>query len=156
MKHFLKVALVGLASAFSLALAQSETVVVEPFIGGGLSVGVPGGNFGFSLQGGADNVIGGVALRGVLGIGVQGGASLGLDIIHYFPETRQLAPYLGAGGEVFFSGPTYGLHALGGLEYFVDEDVALFAELQPAYFIVPGDDGAFGASVRLGANYHFD
>lgn len=156
MKRFLLFALICLTTAFPLAFAQSETVVVEPFIGGGLSVGVPGGDFGLSLQGGADNVIGGVALRGVFNIDFEGDASLGLDVIHYFPETRRLAPYIGAGGEVFFSGPAYGLHALGGLEYFADEDVAIFGEVQPAYFIVPGDDGAFGASVRLGANYHFD
>ncbi len=156
MKRFLMVALVGLAAAFPLALAQSETVVVEPFLGGGLAIGIPGGGAALTLQGGADNLLGGLALRGVLDIGFQGGAAFSVDIINYFPETRQLAPYLGGGLAIGLSRQAYEIHALGGLEYFVDEDIALFAELQPAFVIVPGAGNDFGANIRFGANYHFD
>lgn len=156
MKRFLMVALVGLAAAFPLALAQSETVVVEPFLGGGLAIGIPGGDAALTLQGGADNLLGPLALRGAFNIYFQGGASLAIDVINYFPETRQLAPYVGGGLEIALSRQAYGIHALGGLEYFVDEDIALFAELQPSYFIFPGSSNDFGANIRFGANYHFD
>ena len=43
MKRFLLTVLAGFA-AFPLAFAQSETVVVEPFLGGGLAIGIPGGD----------------------------------------------------------------------------------------------------------------
>lgn len=145
-----------LTALFPLAAAQSETVVVEPFVGGGLSVGIPDGSFGASLQGGADNLLGGLGLRGVFSFGFEGGVSLGADILNYFPETRQLAPYIGAGGTIGLSAQVYNVHVLGGLEYFVDEDIAIFAELQPSYVIVPDGDNGFGANIRLGANYHFD
>lgn len=156
MKLFLIGIIISLAAAVPLASAQTETLVVEPFIGGGLSVGIPYGSIGLSLQGGADNVIGGLGLRGVFNFGFESGASLAADIINYFPETRRLAPYVGAGMEVSLGVLAYGPHGIGGLEYFVDEDVALFAELQPTYLIIP-DAGSFvNVSVHLGANYHFD
>lgn len=155
MKRFLLTVLAGFA-AFPLAFAQSETVVVEPFLGGGLAIGIPGGDAALALQGGADNLLGPLALRGVFNIYFEGGASLAVDVINYFPQTRQLAPYLGGGLEIALSDQAYGLHALGGLEYFVDDDIALFAELQPTYFIVPDGDSDFGAGLRFGANYHFD
>ncbi len=153
-----------IAALFPLASAQSETVVVEPFVGGGLSVGLPGSAFGASLQAGADNLIGGLGLRGVLNFGFTGSVSLSADILNYFPETRQLAPYIGAGGKVGLSAAFYDVHVLGGLEYFIDEDVAVFAELQPAYVITPDVSNDLpenvanyvGVTLRLGANYHFD
>lgn len=156
MKRFLMVALVGLAAAFPLALAQPETVVVEPFLGGGIGIGIPGGDAALVVQGGADNLLGPLALRGSFNIFFEGGAALGIDILNYFPQTRQLAPYLGGGLDIYLGVQAYDIHATGGLEYFVDEDIALFAELQPAFFIVPGFDNDFGANIRFGANYHFD
>ena len=157
MKRFWMVALVGLAAAFPLAFAQSETVVVEPFLGGGLSVGIPNGGAALVLQGGADNLLGPLALRGSLNIGFGGGASLGADVLNYVPSESGLALYFGGGFAVALSSASaYELHAAGGLEYFVSNDVALFAELQPAFVIVPGDDNGFGANLNLGLNYHFD
>lgn len=156
MTRFLGVALASLAVMSPLASAQSETVVVEPFLGGGLSLSFPGTGAAASLQAGADNLLGPLALRGVFDIGFGGGFAVGVDVINYFPETRQLAPYLGVGGKVYLVSQDYGIYGLGGLEYFIDEDVAVFGELQPTYVIDPGDDGAFGANIRFGANYHFD
>lgn len=149
------VALTGLAVMFLPASAQSETVVVELFLGAGLTLSFPDSDPALGLQGGADNVLGPLALRGVFDFGF-GGFSFGADVINYFPETRQLAPYLGVGGKVFLSAEAYDVHALGGLEYFIDEDVAVFAELQPVYVIDPGDDNSLGINLRAGANYHFD
>ena len=90
-------------------------------------------------------LLGPLALRGVFDIGFGGGFAVGVDVINYFPQTRQLAPYLGVGGKVLLNEQDYGVYGLGGLEYFVDEDVAVFGELQPGYVIDP-DDGAFGAT----------
>ena len=109
-----------------------------------------------SLQGGADNLLGPLALRGVLNIGFTSGTELAVDVLNYFPKTRQLAPYLGGGRALGLSAQYYEFHATGGLEYFVDSDIALFAELQPALVVVPGFNPGFGANLRFGANYHFD
>lgn len=154
MKRSLLVVWVSLAAVFPLASAQSGTVVVEPFLGGGLGLSFPETAPAASLQAGADNLLGPLALRGVFDIGF-GGFAVGVDVINYFPQTRQLAPYLGVGGKVLLNEQDYGVYGLGGLEYFVDEDVAVFGELQPGYVIDP-DDGAFGASIRFGANHHVD
>jgi hypothetical protein len=97
MKRFISVALVGLTAMFSPAFAQPGTVTVEPFVGGGVAIGVPGGDPTLSLQGGADNLLGPLSLRGVFDVDLSGGASLGVDVINYFPTTRELAPYAGGG-----------------------------------------------------------
>lgn len=153
MKRSLLIGLVGLAAAFPLASAQPETVVVEPFLGGGFNLSFPGTGASASLQAGADNLLGPLALRGVFDIGFSAGFAVGVDVINYFPQTRQLAPYLGVGGKIYLVDQGFGIYGLGGLEYFVDEDVAVFGELQPTYII---DTGTFGANIRVGANYHFD
>ena len=156
MKRFLLTVLAGFA-AFPLAFAQSETVVVEPFFGGGFGVGIPDGGAALILQGGADNLLGPLALRGSLNIGFGGGASFGVDVLNYIPSESDLALYVGGGFAIALSSVSaYELHLAGGLEYFIDDDIALFAELQPAFVIVPGDDNSFGANLRLGANYHID
>ena len=157
MKRFLMVALVGLVAAFPLAFAQSETVVVEPFLGGGLTVFIPDGGAALTLQGGADNLIGPLALRGSLDIGFSGGSAFGVDLLNYVPSESDLAFYLGGGARILLSGFTaYNIHAVGGLEYFVNSDIALFAELQPGLNLASGFNPGFSAALRLGANYHFD
>ena len=63
----------------------------------------------------------------------------------------------GFGGErSFLRAEVYDAYALGGLEYFVNEDVAVSAEVQPAYVITPGDDNSFGINLWAGANHPFD
>lgn len=157
MKRFLMVVLVGLAAALPLAFAQDEADVVEPFVGGGITVFVPGGGAALTLQGGADNLLGPLALRALLDIGFSGGAQFGIDLLNYIPSDTDLALYVGGGVQILLSGSTaYNLHAAGGLEYFVSDDVALFAELQPGYDISPSFGNGFALSIRLGANYHFD
>lgn len=153
MKHAL---FLLLALTATLVFAQSETVTVEPFGGGGVALGVPGGDPSLTLHGGADNLLGPLALRGVFSIDFSGVASVGADIIDYFPISRTFAPYAGAGAALALTFPAYELHVLGGVEYFLDEDIALFVELQPAYRIFATIDNGFGANMRLGANYHFD
>lgn len=153
MKRFLMVALVGLAAAFPLAFAQDEA---EPYIGGGLDVLFVGGgsNVGFVFQGGADNLIGSAGLRGNIAIGFEGGVSLGVDILADFPSD-DFAPYIGGGIGILPGGSTvFNLHATGGGEYLVSDNVGLFAEIQPTLFIANGT--AFGADLRFGVNYHFD
>ena len=153
MKRFWMVLLVGLASAFPLAFAQDAEL--EPFIGGGFSIAVPGGDASLSIQGGAGNLLGPLTLRTVLDIGFQGGAALFIDVFNTFPND-ELVPYVGGGAGLGLSSQAYELHALGGLEYFVSDGFALFVELQPAFRIFPGSGNTFGANIRLGANYHFN
>ena len=156
MKRFWMVVLVVVAAAFPLAFAQTVDVV-KPFVGGGLTVGIPNGGAALIVQGGADNLIGPLALRGTLTIGFSGGAALGVDALNYVPSESDLALYFGGGFALALSStPAYELHAAGGLEYFVDSNLALFAELQPAFVIVPDGDNGFGANLNLGLNYHFD
>lgn len=157
MKRFLRVALVGLAAAFPLAFAQDEADTVEPFVGGGFTVFIPDGGAALTLQGGADNLIGPLALRGSLDIGFSGGTLFGIDLLNYIPSESDLAFYIGGGAKILLSGSTaYNIHAAGGLEYFVDDDIALFAELQPGLNFAPGYNPGFSAALRLGANYHID
>lgn len=157
MKRFLMVALVGLAAAFPLAVAQNEADAVEPFIGGGFGVFIPGGAAAFTLQGGVDNLLGPLALRGSFDIGFEGDALFGVDLLNYIPSESDLVFYVGGGAKILLSGSAaYNLHATGGLEFFVDNDIALFAELQPGYNFVPGFNNGFSMAIRLGANYHFD
>jgi hypothetical protein len=156
MKRPLSVVLAGLIAASSLAFAQSESVLVEPFVGGGVALGVPGGDPSLTLQGGAANLLRPLALRGVFEIDLDGVASLGADLITYFPTSLELAPYVGGGLALALTFPAYEVHAVGGLEYFVNSDASLFAEVQPAYRIFADIDDGLGANVRLGANYRWD
>lgn len=136
------------------AWAQSATEVVDPFIGGGLVVGLNYGGTAFSFQGGADNLLGPLALRGNLDINSGGGALLGVDILNYFVSNSELAPYAGGGIGVALSGGGFALHGTGGLEYFVGPDIALFAELQPG--VIPQSSSGFFVDLRFGANYHLE
>ena len=156
MKCSLTVVLAGLIAASSFAFAQPETVTVEPFVGGGAAFGVPGGDPSLTLQGGADQLLGPLALRGVFEIDASGVASLGVDVIHHFSTSRELAPYVGGGLALALTFPAYEVHALGGLEAFVSSGVSLFGEVQPAYRVFVDIDDGLGANVRLGANYRFD
>lgn len=156
MKRFLMVALVGLAAAFPLAFAQDEADTVEPFVGGGFNVLIPSGTAALSIQGGADNLIGPLALRGSVDILFTGGAFFGVDLLNYIPSESDLAFYLGGGASIYLGGGSlFNLHAAGGLEYFVSEDLALYSELQPGIFLASGDTD-FSLALRLGVNYHFD
>ncbi len=153
MKRFLMVALVGLASAFPLASAQDEA---EPFLGGGFGVLFVDGNTltGITLQGGADNLIGSLTLRGNFDIGISDGFfGFSADVLTRFPA-EEINPYAGGGFGLFnLNDSFFQIHATGGLEFFVADNTALFLELQPTYFLTSSD---FGASFRFGANYHLE
>lgn len=152
MKRFLIVALVGLAAAFPLAFAQDA----DPFIGGGFGVTFVGGSTitALTIQGGADDLIGSAALRGNFDIGISDGSfGFGVDFLADFPSD-DVIPYFGGGfGLLQLGGSFFQLHATGGLEFFVSDLVGLFAEIQPTYFLTAQQ---FGATLRFGANYHFD
>ena len=152
MKRFLIVALVGLAATFPTAFAQAA----EPFIGGGLGITfVNGGSgVGLVLQGGAQDLLGTLGVRGNLQIGFQGGVALGVDLLADFPSD-DFVPYVG-GGFGLIPGDTtvFDLHATGGAEFYLSDNAALFGEVVPTLYIADGT--AFGADLRFGANYHFD
>ena len=152
MKRFWIVALIGLVSAFPLAFAQDA----EPYIGGGLDVTFVGGTsgVGLTLQGGAQDFLGTLGLRGNILIGFQGGVALGVDLLSDFPA-EDFTPYFG-GGFGLIPGETtvFDVHATGGGEFYASDNVGLFAEIQPTLYIASGT--AFGADLRFGANYHFD
>lgn len=151
MKRFLMVAMVGLAAALPLAFSQ-ET---EPFIGGGLSVGLSSGSSSLSVQGGLPDLLGPLTLRGVLDIGLGGGAGLGVDVL-YPLAGDELVPYVGGGLGLSFGVAAYGLGVIGGLEYAVSDTIRVFGELQPGYVIYADYDDEFSATLRLGANYYLD
>ncbi len=151
MKRFLMVVLVGLA-AFPLAFAQDA----DPFIGGGFGVTFVGGDTltAITIQGGADDLLGSAALRGNFDIGISGGYfAFGVDFLADFPSD-DVTPYFGGGfGLLQANSSFFQIHATGGLEFLVSTLVGLFAEIQPTYFLSAQQ---FGASLRFGANYHFD
>lgn len=152
MKRLLIIALVGLAAALPLASAQDA----EPFIGGGLGVTFAdgGSGVGLVLQGGAQDLLGTLGVRGNILIGFQGGVALGVDLLADFPSD-DFVPYVGGGFGLIPGGTTvFDLHVTGGAEFYVSDDVALFGELMPKLYIADGT--AFGADLRFGANYHFD
>ncbi len=152
MKRFLMVALVGLAAAFPVAFAQDA----EPFFGGGFGVlFVDGSTFtSITVQGGADDLIGSAALRANFDIGISSGSfGFGVDVLADFPSD-DINPYVGGGFGLIQLGDSYfQVHATGGLEFFVADQVGLFAELQPTYVLTSQD---FGATLRFGANYHLN
>lgn len=154
MKRFLMVALVGLAAAFPLAFAQDEEA--EPFIGGGFGVLFVSGVTvtSITVQGGADNLLGSAALRGNFDIGISSGSfGFGADILVDFPSD-DVNPYVGGGFGLLQSDDSFfQVHGTGGLEFFVADQVGLFAELQPTYFLTSQE---FGAALRFGANYYLD
>ncbi len=153
MKLFLMVALVGFATALPLTFAQEA----EPFVGGGLSVGLSSGDGALSVQGGLTELLGPLTLRGALDIGFGGGAGLGIDVLYPFAG-EELTPYVGGGLGIGFGTASFSLGAIGGLEYLVADNIGLFAELQPGFVISTDSyysDG-FSAALRLGGNYYLD
>lgn len=151
MKRFLMVVLFGLAAMWPLASAQENA----PFIGGGLSVGLSSGYGALSIQGGLTDLLGPLTLRGVLDIGLGGGAGLGVDVL-YPLAGEELTPYVGGGLGIGFGTASFGLGAVGGLEYPVADNIRLFAELQPGFVISADYYNAFSASLRIGGNYYLD
>lgn len=151
MKRFLMVTLFGLAAMWPLASAQEST----PFIGGGLGVGLSSGYGALSIQGGLTELLGPLTLRGVLDIGLGGGAGLGVDVL-YPLEGDELIPYVGGGLGVGFGTTSFGLGFIGGLEYRVADNIGLFAELQPGFIIYAEYANEFAASLRIGGNYYLD
>lgn len=152
MKRFLIAAFVSLAAACPLAFAQDA----DPFIGGGLGITfVNGGSgVGLVLQGGAQDLLSTLGVRGNIQIGFQGGVALGVDLLADFPSD-DFAPYVGGGfGLIPGSTTVFDLHATGGAEFYLSDNVALFGEVVPTLYIANGT--AFGADLRFGANYHFD
>lgn len=153
MKRFLLVALVGLAAAFPLAWAQDA----EPYAGGGFGLEFIGGGSAVALtfQGGADDLLGSLGLRGNLDVGISGSFfELAVDLLANFPSD-DLNPYVGGGFGIIPGGSVgFNIHGVGGLEFFATENVGLFAELQPKLYVTGGT--SFGVGLRFGANYHFD
>lgn len=95
---------------------------------------------------GLTELLGPLALRGILDIGLGGSAALGVDAL-YPLEGEEPTPHVGAG--------SFGLGAVGGLEYRVADNIGLFAELQPG-FIIAEYANAFSAALRIGSNYYLD
>lgn len=124
MKRFLTVALLGLSVVWSPTFAQES----DPFVGGGLSVGLSSGYGALSVQGGLTELLGPLTLRGILDIGLGGSAALGVDVLHPL-EGEELIPHVGVGLGGGFGAGSFGLGAVGGLEYRVADNIGLFAEL---------------------------
>lgn len=101
----------------------------------------------------------GFSVRGSLqyALGTFGFLALG-DALYRF-SGDSVAPYLGGGaGSLTVVSGIYSLtgfevHATGGSEFFVRENFALFAELQPFFLLSPIE--YFGVRLNLGANFHF-
>lgn len=172
------------ADSVTLDDVGSETVVIDPFVGGSVNFSLPFDTASFSVQGGADNVLGPLAVRGNANIGLKGGFGIGLDILDYVVVSNEVAPYFGGGVGYNFGASALDLRLVGGVEYFVGPDLAIFAELQPRYAFYLGgggvdvvddgdnvdvvddidvdapeadfDGGNFGVNIRVGVNYHFE
>lgn len=54
---------------------------------------------------------------------------------------------------VGFGTASFGLGAIGGLEYPVADNIGLFAELQPGFIIYAEYANEFSATLRIGGNY---
>lgn len=148
------VMVVGLAAALPLAFAQDA----EPYVGGGFGISFIGGftPVALSAQGGADDLIGSAGLRGNFDIGISpsGFFGFGADILADFPSD-DVSPYVGGGFGFLSAGglSIFQVHGTGGLEFFIADQAALFAEIQPTFYLTAS---VFTASLRFGSNYHLD
>lgn len=147
--------ILGFVAISSAASAQ------KVFIGGATNANIQFGNgFSFSVAGvlGARDLLGPVALRGELGLSVNGGggASFGLTTDFYYPiDVGSLDVYFGAGLGLGVSGGTFflELRPLIGIETRIAQRLALFVELLPKLLLVPGF--AFDGEIRAGLLYYF-
>lgn len=155
MKQLLVIMLVGLASASPLAFAQEQDA--EPYIGGGFGLEFIGGGSAVALtfQGGADNLLGPLGLRGNFDAGISGSYfELAVDLLTDFPSD-DLDIYAGGGfGIVPGDEIDFNIHGTGGLEFFATDTLGLFSELQPRLYVTGGT--RFSIGLRFGANYHFN
>ena len=152
MKRFLMVALVGLAALSRWRCAGCG----RAFYRRRIRVFIPGGDAALYACKGALTICSALlALRGSFDIGFRGRCTfLALTSLIISLANRIWPSMWGAVRTFGLMGRFVKLHATGGLEYFVDDDIALFAELQPGLFL-PGLN-RFGSALRFGANYHFD
>lgn len=149
-----------------IILYVSNIQAQTSFVGGGATLAIElvgGEGFGLSyvpflhFQGGGE--IGeNLVLRGALETNILLNL-LAVDIIYRPPNiTPSLHWYAGGGGDVgvFIIPemgvlPLFGAHGLVGLETRLNPSLALYGELQPAWFLVAGA----GIRVRTGVNYYF-
>ena len=153
MKRILVVflAIVGLSSAS----AQSDL-----FIGGSLDIEVAGGTgIALDAQAGDYGLFDSFGARGTIGLGISPGIYIKLAGDALFPfsvDNDELTPYAGGGiGLLTGNGTSFNIHALGGAEYLVSEQIGLFGELAPGLYFGGGDTD-FGIGLRFGANYHLN
>jgi hypothetical protein len=147
--------IVGLIALNTAANAQ------QVFIGGASNANIQFGNgFSFSVQGilGARNLLGPVAVRGELSLGISGGgsASFGLAGDFYYPiDVGSLDVYFGAGLGLGVSGGTFylELRPLVGIETRIAQRLALIVELLPKLLLVPGFQ--FNGEIWAGLIYYF-
>jgi len=147
--------LAALALALGMSLAQSYYVGGHVGLFGSSGVNFNGGiHVGAALGKDVPEVRLGVDFRSISGVlitGINADALLPLSL-----PGLQVQPYVGAGGNVWFSsGVTeFGLHAtLGGRMAIPGAPLTGFAEIQPGYAF--GGGGSFFYYVKLGVNYGF-
>ena len=153
MKRILVVllAVVGLSSAS----AQSDL-----FIGGSLDIEIVEGTGFIALdaQAGDYGLFDSFGARGTLGLGFSPDIYVKLAADALFPfsvDNDELTPYAGGGIGLITSGGTlFNIHALGGAEYLVSDQIGLFGEIAPGLYISGGT--GFGIDLRFGANYHLN
>ena len=160
MKRSFLVLLIGLVTTFSVALAQNA----KPYLGGGVGFTFVGGGSGGALtfQGGAEDLLGPLGLRGVGVVGIRPSFfEVAAEVLASFPSGT-FKPYVGGGvggavggGADRVSRAVSGaeVHSVGGLEFTVSDSVGLFGEAQPRLYLTSSP--AFGLGFRFGANYHF-
>ncbi len=144
-----------LALALGMSLAQSYYAGGHVGLFGSSGVNFNGGiHVGAALGNGLPEVRLGVDFRSISGVlitGINADALLPLSL-----SGSQVQPYVGAGGNVWFSsGVTeFGLHAtLGGRTAIPGAPLTGFVEVQPGYAF--GGGGSFFYYVKLGVNYGF-
>ena len=147
--------ILGFVALSSAASAQ------KVFIGGATNANIQfGSGFSFSIRGilGSRELLGPVALRGELGLSLDGGggASFGLAGDFYYPiDAGSLDVYFGAGLGLGVSGGTFflELRPLVGIETRIAQRLALIVELLPKIQLVPGF--FFNGEIRAGLLYYF-
>lgn len=157
MKKLVCAALAGFVLMFTYGYAQTEMASPDDFyVGLGYSVPTR-----ILAQIGYDSsALGaGLATRGSVQFAFGASGFVALGDAMYKSRSGSLAPYIGGGLGVITIFSSFGtltgfeVHATGGSEFFVSEEFAFFAELQP--FLLVSPISYFDVRLNLGANYHF-
>ncbi|WP_027883181.1 hypothetical protein [Meiothermus rufus] len=151
MRKLLVAVLVVLLSG---ALAQGR--MFGEVASGNLSL-VPGFDLGVQARMGAENALGPLALRGGVGLSVNGGTvfSIGADLLYFLRSSGNPDFYFGGGlGLVAGGGTLFSINGSAGVELPVTRDFNFFVELQPA-LLFSGGTSQFVLGVEFGPRLYF-